>query len=270
MRDTLAEEALSKGKTRGIADAVQTQNRRDANTDALKRKPLTPAQIKALVLDINEHGRTTQTLPDQAMLEAEHELHKSVYARVAESGKALSKRLGIPSDELASVIGYWVRHVPYQERLDVLQELCLTLMEQQPLNIKHAYAMARSYTCDWWDKFHVRQHMSLDAEVTTHEGEVTELSNTLVGLCEYERIEGDIDGQILWERLPSQIQRIINQSLNDPKRLTTMQKHWLRQFAARNSNALLSGEGKLRDVGYTPEPKHERVSRELPVNARLW
>lgn len=215
---------------------ADAERRKAANT----HKGVTPAQYRKQLAEAMASGKRHPKLPDEAERAALMALDANVYDLCKVSARALSKRLGLKADRLAEVLGFWVRHVPYQERRDVLQSLCLALMQESPANIKLAFAVCRGLTCNWWDAYHIRQHIGLETPVYGAEGEVTELGNTFTAVCQYERIEGDIDGALLWDRLPKDIRRIVNLKLTNPKRLTLADKRTLAQFATRNGHLLMA------------------------------
>ena len=55
------------------------------------------------------------------------------------------------------------RKVPRQEREDFFQDIALILLEKQIDNQRLAYAIARCDWRDWWKKYKIRQHYSLDS-----------------------------------------------------------------------------------------------------------
>jgi len=102
--------------------------------------------------------------------------------------------------------------VPREEREDLFQEIALTLLEAQTKDERLAYAVARCDWKNWWSKFRIRQHYSLDSVID--EESQTTLGDTLVGECEFDlKINGDIDGQALYSKLPSWIKALVDKSL---------------------------------------------------------
>jgi len=99
--------------------------------------------------------------------------------------------------------------VPQDEREDMFQELALTLLKERTKDERLAYAVARCDWQNWWSKFRIRQHYSLDSTIDA-DGQVT-LGETLVGECEFDlKINGDIDGQALYEQLPSFVKALVD------------------------------------------------------------
>lgn len=227
---TISLEQLEAQKTLGIA----AMHKRELKPQG---KALTQKQINGLLATIPVKQTLDISDDERALLRA---LTKPLYEKIAESAKALTKRLtGIKHERLAEVLGYWIGKTPYQEREDILQSLCLAMLDNQPSNVKLAFAVARGYVCNWWDAYHVRQHIGLETPVYGAEGEITTLSNTLVGVCEIERIEGALDAETLWKSLPEDIRRIVNLKLSNPKRLTVTEKTRLADFAKANGNLLM-------------------------------
>jgi len=105
------------------------------------------------------------------------------------------------------------RKVPKEEREDLFQELTLTLLENRIEDERLAYTVARHDWIDWWKRYKVRQHLSLNAEVTDADGQTIEFGELLVGEVEYTRLDGKLDARRLWQKLPSNIQRIVGKRL---------------------------------------------------------
>ena len=79
----------------------------------------------------------------------------------------------------------WSRKAPAEEREDLFQELFLRLWEGKVEDEKLAYSVARCDWRDWWRKYKVREHYSLDKPLGDAEDSKT-LSETLVGEAEFE------------------------------------------------------------------------------------
>lgn len=102
--------------------------------------------------------------------------------------------------------------VPREERDDLFQELALALLQNKTKDERLAYSIARCDWRNWWAKFSIRQHYSLDT--TLNEDTSTTLGDTLVGECEFDiKINGDIDGKALYETLPSWVKSLVDISL---------------------------------------------------------
>ena len=55
------------------------------------------------------------------------------------------------------------RKVPRQEREDLFQDLALAVLKAKTKDERLAYAIARCDWRDWWKKYTIRQHYSLDS-----------------------------------------------------------------------------------------------------------
>jgi len=116
------------------------------------------------------------------------------------------------------------RKVPREEREDLFQELALTLLKHKTKDDKLAYAIARCDWRNWWAKYRIRQHYSLDMVIDSDNGNPITLSEMLVGEVEFERkMDGKLDGQAIWHKLPSNIKaivskRLIGKALNNTER----------------------------------------------------
>lgn len=109
------------------------------------------------------------------------------------------------------------RKVPAQEREDLFQELALAILEAKVEDERLAYAIARCDWRNWWQKYMTRSHYlagSLNAKWEDEDGQEVEFGELLVGEVEFERkMNGKLDGQALFAKLPEPIQRIITQRL---------------------------------------------------------
>lgn len=106
------------------------------------------------------------------------------------------------------------RKVPREEREDMFQELTLAILKAKATDERLAYAVARCDWQNWWQKYMIRQHYSLDSIVDDGEGNQVSFSELLVGEVEFEnRLDGDLDGQRLFEQLPKWVQDIVKKRL---------------------------------------------------------
>jgi hypothetical protein len=111
------------------------------------------------------------------------------------------------------------RKVPRAEREDLFQELSLALLKARTKDEKLAYAIARCDWMNWWKKFKIREHYSLDSVIEDEEGNPATMAELLIGEVDFERkIDGKIDAERIWNVLPADIKpivlkRLINQPL---------------------------------------------------------
>ena len=106
---------------------------------------------------------------------------------------------------------------PVQEREDLFGVLTLGVLQSQTKDEKLGYAIARCDWLNWWKKWVIRQHYSLDSlleEVEQETGNPTLHAELIVGAVEYERlIDGKIDAELLWNKLPDNIKPLIEKRL---------------------------------------------------------
>jgi len=116
------------------------------------------------------------------------------------------------------------RKVPREEREDLFQDIALAVLKVKTKDERLAYAIAR---CDWrdfWSKYKIRQHYSLDSVVEDTEGNPVTLGEMLVGETEFERkMDGKLDAERIYNLLPLHIQpiidkRLIGKALNNSER----------------------------------------------------
>ena len=116
------------------------------------------------------------------------------------------------------------RKVPREESEDLFQDIALAVLKVKTKDERLAYAIAR---CDWrdfWKRYKIRQHYSLDSIVDDTEGNPVTLGELLVGETEFERkMNGKMDAERIYNLLPSNIQplidkRLIGKALNQTER----------------------------------------------------
>ena len=114
------------------------------------------------------------------------------------------------------------RKVPREEREDLFQDIALAVLQAKTKDERLAYAIAR---CDWqnfWAKYKIRQHYSLDSVIEDNEGNPVTTGELLVGEVEFERkMDGKLDAERIWDRLPEDIKPIVEKRLMG-KPLTTV------------------------------------------------
>ena len=143
-----------------------------------------------------------------------------------------------PAQRTALKAAYvFANKVPRDERQDLFQELVLALLERSTKEEKLAYAIARCDWIDWWKRFTTKQQyarVSLQSTVEDADGNETELSELIVGECEFERkMDGLLDGKALWAKLPNEIQAIVQKRLLG-KALLKAEHNKLAYFARRH------------------------------------
>lgn len=106
------------------------------------------------------------------------------------------------------------RKVPREEREDLFQDIALAVLKAHATDERLAYAIARCDWKNWWAKYKIRQHYSLDSVVDDGEGNKVSFGELLVGEVEFERkLNGDMDGKALYSALPSWIKSIVDKRL---------------------------------------------------------
>ena len=102
-----------------------------------------------------------------------------------------------------------------------------------------AYAIGR---CDWqdfWRKYTIRQHYSLDSVVEDNEGNPVTLSELIVGEVEFERkMNGKLDAERIWNKLPEVIKPLVNKRLIG-KALTRQERNTMNYFVRTKATQLL-------------------------------
>lgn len=107
--------------------------------------------------------------------------------------------------------------VPKEEREDMYQELALALLKAKATDERLAYSIARCDWLNWWKSYKLHSQFysgSLNQAVTTDTGDSIEFGELLVGDCEFDRrMDGDLDGQALYEQLPDWVKKLVDKRL---------------------------------------------------------
>jgi hypothetical protein len=132
------------------------------------------------------------------------------------------------------------RKVPKEEREDLFQELFLNLYKSKAQDEKLCYAIARCDWKDWWKKYKVRSHYSLDESVSENEsGNAETIGDLLVNEIRFETmVDGKLDAEYLWNKLPASVKPIITKRLQS-KALTSNERVTLHRFVHGQGTSML-------------------------------
>lgn len=135
---------------------------------------------------------------------------------IDETAQGLSRKLGIPQDDVGRILSHWVHKSPPDYWPDACQDIAVSLLESEAANGSHAYAIARNVVADLWRRWQVRQHYggrSLDETLNDETGAT--LADFLVGNVDYEtQVCGAITCSELFNRLPVWVQEIVSLRLS--------------------------------------------------------
>jgi DNA-directed RNA polymerase specialized sigma24 family protein len=134
----------------------------------------------------------------------------------------------LPSEQRTALKMAYIfsRKVPRQEREDLFQDIALTLLKAKTPEARLAYAIARCDWRDWWKKYKIRQHYSLDSVIEDKEGNPATLGELIIGESEFElKMDGKLDADRIWHKLPDNIKdiiklRLLGQILTSNQRVT--------------------------------------------------
>lgn len=155
--------------------------------------------------------------------------------------KALSGQLGIKENKLEEVLAWHIRKVPNQEREDIAQDLAEALLKAKPKTPELAFTICRNRVVDFWRSY--KRHSQFDIAygselVEDGEGGEVELIQTLAGEVEFEkRIDGKIDADSLFAKLPKPIQCIIEKRIVG-LRLSDNERQQLHRYIKATYNPL--------------------------------
>lgn len=135
------------------------------------------------------------------------------------------------------------RKVPRDEREDMLQELALAILECGKVSERLAYTIAKRDWQDWWKSYKLHSQFlsgSLNKRMMSKDGNSAELGELLVGEVDFERrVDGLVDGEALYQKLPSWIQKLVSKRLTG-RGLTGGERRMLDKFASQHGELLLA------------------------------
>ena len=115
----------------------------------------------------------------------------------------------------------------------------MTVFKAKIKDERLAYAIARCDWKNWWQKFNIRQHYSLDSIAEDSKGNPVTLAETLVGEVEFERkINGKLDAERLWKLIPDRIKPLINKRLIG-KPLTNVERSAMSKYVKKDGYKLI-------------------------------
>jgi len=143
-------------------------------------------------------------------------------------------------DKTALKVAYiFSRKVPREEREDLFQDIALAVFKAKIKDERLAYAIARCDWQDWWRKYSIRSHYSLDSVTEDEEGNPVTLGELLVGEAEFERkMDGKIEAERIYSLLPDMIKPIIDKRLLG-KALNSSERNKLNRYVKADGYKLL-------------------------------
>ena len=131
------------------------------------------------------------------------------------------------------------RKVPRQEREDLFQELALAVLKARTKDEKLAYAVARCDWLNWWKKYKISQHYSLDTVIEDEDGNLRRMGELIVGEVDFEyRLDGKMDAERIWHKLPDNIKTVVKHRLLG-KALTNTERSTLNRWVKSKGYQLL-------------------------------
>jgi hypothetical protein len=130
---------------------------------------------------------------------------------------------------------------PIEEREDLFQELALALLKAKAKDERLAYAIARCDWRNWWGKYRIRQHTSLDSVVDDGEGNATTLGELIVGEADFEeKMDGKLEAHRIWQKLDSfpAIKTLVAKRLTG-RPLSNLERDTLNRWVAKFGVSLL-------------------------------
>ncbi|KKN16889.1 hypothetical protein LCGC14_0971510 [marine sediment metagenome] len=131
-------------------------------------------------------------------------------------GETLEIIKSLPQEaKIALKVAYvFSRKVPRQEREDLYQDIALAVFKAHTKEERLAYAIARCDWKNWWSRYKIRQHTSLDSVTEDNEGNPVTLAELLVGETEFEfKMDGKLDAERIWDKLPANIKPLVQNRL---------------------------------------------------------
>ncbi len=146
------------------------------------------------------------------------------FGRQVNDNLEVIKRLPLEAKHALKVAFVFSRKVPRHEREDLFQDIALAVLKVKTRDERLAYSIARCDWKNWWGKYSIRQHYSLDSVTGDEDGSPVTMAELIVGEVEFERkINGKLDAERIWNKLPKDIRpivfrRLIGKALNSSER----------------------------------------------------
>jgi len=111
--------------------------------------------IKITEKQIRQHrAMRSHTMPDDTRL-------SDLAHQVDATAQALSHRLHLQAKQLAKSLMYWVRRAPLGEREDLLQELTIKLLQDNPQSMALAFTALKRDTIDYMRHYYSQERSNL-------------------------------------------------------------------------------------------------------------
>lgn len=147
------------------------------------------------------------------------------YTAAVETSLASIKRLPAQARLSMRVAYVFASKVPREEREDCFQTFTATLLGTHETSERFAYAAIRADWLNWWARYKIRQHTSLDSVVQDDEGNATTLGDLVVGEVEFEqKLGSDMDAATLWARIPDDIKPLVLKRLEGRNLVTRRER----------------------------------------------
>ena len=156
--------------------------------------------------------------------------------RLRDIAKMFAKSLPVQGQEFGLKVEEYLKVIKSMPRA---QKIALTLLKADTGEEKLAYAIARCDWIDWWKKYKIRQHTSLESVSEDSEGNPVTLGELLVGEVEFEnKINGKLDAERMFDKLPAHIKPIVTNRLIG-KALISSERNKLNRFVKSEGLSLL-------------------------------
>ena len=172
----------------------------------------------------------------------------SIKTQITETSAALSPVVGVKVQDIEKVLKWWVWHSPPDWHEDSCQEYATAILAdyREHLAIRSSYNAAKLYrrvknvASNIWHRWHVRQHLSLDAGRATDDGPRQTLRDYLIDAVDYEQVAlGNVEAARIWHELPTYIQRLVSLRLQG-QRLGGGDYRILRTWAQSHGQPILA------------------------------
>jgi len=230
-------------------NTIKAESKREQNgSNAHNLKPLSITQhekltqLKPLHIESGNHGNYNDiTYRHIAKMMCSHmPIDGNEYFQAVESMLQSISELPIEAKHALKCAYIFSRKSPREEREDLFQDLMLKLLQSRIADEKLCYAVARCDWSDWWKRYKIREHYSLDESVSQDEsGNPVTLGDLLTNEIRFENmVEGKLDAVTIWEKLPVNIKGIVTKRLQC-KALTATERKQLNRFVHAQGTSLL-------------------------------
>lgn len=148
----------------------------------------------------------------------------SANSYVTETGKGLSRHLGLSQEDLIKILNHWWHHSPPEYREDMVQGIALAWCERKVPSVQKASFVAKELASQIWHTWHRKGHygehlISIDGLTgDIQDGDGHAILEVLVAAVEFETlVVSNIHALEVYKRWPQYVRDIVAKRIRGDK-----------------------------------------------------